>query len=267
MKKLFVGMLMLVLVLSFGASALAEGTLRVGMECDYTPFNWTQTDETENTLPLAGGGYADGYDVRIAQAIADGLGMELEIVKTAWDGLAPALMSGHIDVIIAGMSPTEERKATIDFSDAYYQSDLVIVVREDGAYTGATSLSDFAGARITGQLNTVHYSVIDQIDGVSKAIAMESFPAMIVSLNAGAIDGYVSERPGALAAQVSNPELTFVAFEGEAGFDVSTEDSAVAVGVQKGRELTVQINEVLAGISEADRQQIMADAVAASPLS
>ncbi len=81
--------------------------------------------------------------------IADGLGMELEVVKTAWDGLPMAVLSGDIDAIIAGMSPTAERQQTLDFSDPYYESDLVVVVRKDGAYAAATQLSDFTGARIT----------------------------------------------------------------------------------------------------------------------
>lgn len=111
-------------------------------------------------------------------------------------GLIPALNAGIIDAVIAGMSPTEERKLSVLFTDNYYHSDLVIVVRKDGTYANATQLSDFAGARITGQQNTFHYTVIDQIEGVQKMTAMESFPSMIVALNAGVIDGYVSERPG-----------------------------------------------------------------------
>ncbi len=51
------------------------------MECNYTPFNWTQVNETETTVALEGGGYADGYDVTIARAIADYLGKELVIKK------------------------------------------------------------------------------------------------------------------------------------------------------------------------------------------
>ena len=186
--------LVLAALLLVGACASAE-TLRVGMECDYAPFNWTQAEPSDTSVPIAAGGYADGYDVRIAKLIADGLGMELEVVKTAWDGLPMAVMSGDIDAIIAGMSPTAERKTTLDFSDPYYESDLVVVVRKDGKYAAATQLADFTGAKITAQLNTFHYTVIDQISGVDKQTAMETFPAMIVALNAGAIDGYISERP------------------------------------------------------------------------
>lgn len=258
--------LTLALIVMLGSVAFAD-TLRVGMECNYAPFNWTQAEDSETAVPIAAGGFADGYDVRIAQRIADALGMELEVVKIEWDGLTMALMSGKIDAIIAGMSPTEERKMTIDFSEPYYESDLVVVVRADGEYADAASLADFAGARITGQLNTFHYTVIDQIPDVKQQTAMETFPAMIVALNAGAIDGYISERPGAVSAVASNPELTFVSFAEGAGFEASPEDVAVAVGLVKGSELAEPINAALAEISREERQQIMDDAVASQPLS
>ena len=115
--KRCITLLLSLALLCAGALALADGTLRVGMECDYAPYNWTQADPSDEAVPLAAGGYADGYDVRIAKRIAQELGMELEIVKTEWDGLVPSLTSGMIDCIIAGMSPTEERKVSIDFSD------------------------------------------------------------------------------------------------------------------------------------------------------
>ena len=261
MRKLFAIVLVLGMILS---AAMAE-TLRVGMECNYAPFNWTQASETENTEPISGGGYADGYDVRIAQRIADYLGYDLEIVKTEWDGLIMSVMSGKIDCIIAGMSPTEERLMTIDFTDPYYESDLVIVVRKDGAYANAATLADFAGAKITGQLNTFHYTVIDQIPDVKKQTAMDTFPTMIVALNAGAIDGYVSERPGAESAVATNPDLTYVAFEAGNGFECDPADTTVAVGVAKGSELTAKINEALASISAEERVSIMEEALAAQP--
>ena len=261
MRRIIAVVIALMLVMSV---ACAE-TLRVGMECNYAPFNWTQAEDSENAVPLAGGGYADGYDVRIAQRVADYLGYELEVVKTEWDGLIMSLISGDIDCIIAGMSPTEERLMTIDFSDPYYESDLVIVVQKDGAYANATSLADFAGAKITGQLNTFHYSVIDQIPDVNQQTAMDTFATMLVALGAGAIDGYVSERPGAESAVATNPDLTFVAFEDGMGFECDPADTTIAVGIAKGSELTAQVNEALATISEEERVQIMADALAAQP--
>ncbi len=261
MKKLLCALIALTLLLGVAGAE----TLRVGMECNYAPYNWTQAEASDEALPLAGGGYADGYDVRIARRIAEELGYDIEIVKTEWDGLVPSLLSGNIDVIIAGMSPTAERMATIDFTDPYYESELVIVVRKDGEYADATSLADFAGARITGQLNTFHYTVIDQIPDVQKQTAMDTFPTMIVALNAGSIDGYISERPGAESAVATNPDLTYVEFDEGEGFETAPADISIAIGVAKGSELTAQINEALAAISAEEREQIMLDVLAAPP--
>lgn len=245
-------------------SASEGNTFVVGLECGYAPFNWTQMDDSNGAVPIDGGSeYAGGYDVEIAKKIAEGLGKELVVVKTEWDGLVPALVSGKIDAIIAGMSPTEERKQTIDFSDNYYKSDLVMVVKKGGAYENATKLSDFSGAKITGQLNTFHYSVIDQIEGVQKQVAMENFPTMRVALESGVIDGYVSERPEAISATSANDKYVMVTFED--GFNTSDDDTAIAVGLQKDSDLTAKINEILAGISEEERTTIMDTAIVNQP--
>ena len=103
---------------SGSSSSNSDDEFRVGMECGYAPFNWTQSDDSNGGVKIQGNDeYAGGYDVQIAQKIADGLGKKLVIVKTEWDGLVPAVQSGKIDAIIAGMSPTAERKESIDFTD------------------------------------------------------------------------------------------------------------------------------------------------------
>jgi len=272
MKKTLASALVLALALSFAACGAPEGSadkqvLRVGMECNYAPFNWTQLDDSNGAVPISSGGYAGGYDVEIAKRLADALGRELVIVKTEWEGLIPALNSGKIDAIIAGMSPTAERAESVDFSDPYYESELVIVVRKDGPYASATSLADFSGAKITAQLSTFHYTVIDQIPGVEKQTAMETFPAMIVALKSGKIDGYISERPGAVSAMASNPELTYVEFSEGNGFVTSKEDVAISVAVKKGSaELLAGINEALKSISQEERESLMQAALDNQPV-
>lgn len=237
---------------------------RVGLECGYPPFNWTQIDDSNGAVKIDGNAeYAGGYDVEIAKRIADGLGKELVIVKTEWDGLVPSLTSGKIDAIIAGMSPTAERKETIDFSMNYYKSDLVMVVKKGSKFENATSIQDFKGAKITAQLNTFHYSVIDQIEGVKKEPAMDNFPAMRVALQSGIIDGYVSERPEAVSASAANENFVLVEFTD--GFQTSDDDTAIAVGLKKGSELTEKINEVLAGISIDEQTKIMDEAIVNQP--
>ncbi|TQR20067.1 transporter substrate-binding domain-containing protein [Psychrobacillus vulpis] len=247
-----------------GSSSKEKETFTIGLEAGYPPFNWTQMDDTNGGVKLKGSAeYAGGYDVEIAKKVAEGLGKELVIVKTEWDGLVPALTSGKIDAIMAGMSPTEERKKTIDFSDNYYTSNFVMVVKKGGPYEGATSIQDFSGAKVTGQLNTSHYGVIDQIKGVKKQTAMDNFPAMRVALESGKIDGYVSERPEGISASSANENFVMVEFTD--GFVASEEETAVAVGLTKDSELTDKINEILAKISEEERQEIMDNAIKNQP--
>ena len=246
------------------ASNSEENVFRVGMEAGYAPFNWTQLDESNGGVKIDGSSeYAGGYDVEIAKKIAEGLGKELVIVKTEWDGLVPSLTSGKIDAIIAGMSPTAERKETIDFTDIYYKSDLVMLVKKGSAYENAETLKDFAGAKITAQLNTFHYTVIDQIPDVNKQEAMDNFPAMRVALESGVIDGYVTEKPEAISAQSANENFVMVEFK--EGFVTSEEDTAIAVGLKKDSELKDKINEVLKGISDVEKTEIMDKAIENQP--
>ncbi|EOT33612.1 ABC transporter permease subunit [Enterococcus durans] len=241
---------------------------RVGMEAGYAPFNWSQQTDANNGLPIQGQkSYAGGYDVQIAKKVADGLGKKLVIIQTKWDGLAPALQSGKIDAIIAGMSPTAERKKEIDFTDPYYESQLVVVVQKDGKYANAKSLADLSGAKITAQLNTFHYDVIDQIPGVDKQQAMDNFSAMRTALTSGMIDGYISERPEGVTATSVNKDLKMLELKGENGFQTKPEDVQIAVGMRKGDPDIQKVNQILGGISSKERTTIMDQAIKDQPAS
>ena len=242
------------------------GVLKVGMECNYAPFNWTQAKSSETAVSISAGGYADGYDVQVAKKMAEALGVKVEIVKLEWEGLIDALNSGVIDCIIAGMSATEDRKLSIDFTTNYYKSELVVVVNKGSKYETATSINDFAGAKITGQLGTFHYDVIDQMTGVNKQAAMADFPTMIVALQAGTIDGYVSELPGAVSAQFANSNLTYTKFASGQGFNASEDDVSVAIGVRKGSTLTAELNKALDNLTPQERNDLMTWAVASQPV-
>lgn len=117
------------------APATTTGTLKIGMECAYEPYNWTDTEGTSlSAVPISSEGqsglYANGYDVQIAQYVANRLGLKLEIYAMEWDSLIPAVNSGAIDAIVAGMSPTAERSEQLDFTDTYYESNLVVIIRK-----------------------------------------------------------------------------------------------------------------------------------------
>ena len=122
MKKIFMlALLMLVFLSGCGKKArfdFDKGQIVVGLEAGYAPFNWMETQKTETNHPLEGmNAYVEGYDVQIAKLLAEDLGLKLVIKRIEWKGLIPALESGMIDIIIAGMSPTEDRKLTINFTD------------------------------------------------------------------------------------------------------------------------------------------------------
>lgn len=117
------------------APATTTGTLKIGMECAYEPYNWTDTEGTSlGAVSISSEGqsglYANGYDAQIAQYVANRLGLKLEIYAMEWDSLIPAVNSGAIDAIVAGMSPTAERSEQLDFTDTYYESNLVVIIRK-----------------------------------------------------------------------------------------------------------------------------------------
>lgn len=117
------------------------------MECAYAPYNWTQEDDSNNAVPISGSSsYANGYDVMIAQYICQQLGWELEIVKTDWDSIVPAVQSGAVDCGICGQSITSDRLEMVDFSTPYYYATIVTLTQADGEYAGATSVADLPAA-------------------------------------------------------------------------------------------------------------------------
>lgn len=160
---------------------------RVGMECAYAPNNWQESEATDSNVPVenVAGTYAEGYDVQIAKAIAEGLGKELVIVKLSWDGLIDALNQGQIDAIIAGMMDTAERRESINFSEPYRETTYGLMVLADSPYLNATSIQDFSGAAVLGQQGTALDDVIEQIEGVDHLSPVGSVPDMISRLPAG----------------------------------------------------------------------------------
>lgn len=109
----------------------SNGTLKIAMECDYAPFNWSQKTNANGAVKIANTDfYANGYDVQIAKYIAAEMGMALEIHAIEWKSLILGLNADDYHGIIAGMSPTAEREEAVDFTDCYYNSNLVIIYKK-----------------------------------------------------------------------------------------------------------------------------------------
>ena len=254
-----------------GGTTTASGkeVLRVAMSADYAPFDWLQEDDSNGAVMTSNGSYMNGYDVLVAKYIAEKLDMDLEITQIDWDGLILSIQSGKVDCAIAGMSITSERSQSVDFSDPYYNANIVAVVAADGPYADAVNVTDFEGATLTSTLNTVWYDVLDQItDYATKDAALDTFASMVAAVHAGKIDGFTCDMPSAKSILVSNPDLKIIDFEGGTGFEVSNEETDLGIPCQKGNtELVDKINEVLAGLSQEDRDAMMDQAVASQPVS
>lgn len=265
-------LIVLVVALTFILSACSQSvyevkegnTLVVGLEAAYAPYNWTTTTETEFTMPIHGqaGAFVDGYDVVIAKKIAEELGLKLVIKAIDWDGLIPALQAGTIDVIIAGMSPTAVRKETVNFSSEYYRASQVMVVRTDSKYANATSISEFSGAEVIAQLGTLQDDLVNQIPGVKRGTALESYNAITNAVTSGVSDAFIAELPVAISITSSNPQLKYIQFDSENGFTVLEEDVVSAVAVRKvDNELLEAINGVLEKLSVESKEAWMTLAV------
>ena len=148
-KNLLVAPLLLCSALCFtscGTTTFDNSKLVIGLECGYAPFNWSENEANEYTLKVKNKNlYCDGYDIQIAKLLGEELGVEVEIMQIAWESLIPDLQVGSINAVIAGMTDTEERRQTIDFTDEYYRSELVLVVKKSVAdsYVEVLNSNDF----------------------------------------------------------------------------------------------------------------------------
>lgn len=261
---------------STSSSSQEREKLIVGLECNYAPFNWTENERTDSNYEISGTvTYAEGYDVQIAKMIADELDMELVIKKLEWDALIPSVQEYTIDLIIAGMSPTETRKVDIDFTSPYYSSEHVLLVESSSTYANVTSVSELSGARIAGQIGTLYDDIAHAIPGVVVGGDKPTVPEIVTELTTGIIDGTVLEYPVAQGLVAANPSLKIIQFAEGEGFTqlidsdtnearaIEDTDRDVSIGLAKGRdELKTQINEVLASISQDRRNELMGQAVA-----
>ncbi len=271
MKKLLAALAVGTLALagcSSGGDSANDDTFTVGMECGYQPFNWqTSSAETDSAVEISGGGgYCDGYDVMMSQAIADEMGQKLEVKKISWDGLQPALDSGEIDAIVAGMTASDEREEGIDFTSPYYESEgMVMIVRADSEMAGYTDIQDFSGHKVIGQKNTNYDTVIDQIEGVDHQTPLATYPELVAALQNGVADGITAEMPVAEGVVAANPGLAIVQFEDGHGFDV---DTTVSIGLKEGTrdsEFFKNVQKALDSISQDTRNEYMKTAVENAP--
>ena len=250
-------------------------TLTVAMECAYAPYNWTQNDDSNGAVPIVNnpGSYANGYDVMIAQKIADANGWTLEIVSSAWDSLCPAVQAGTMDANIAGQSMTADRMKEVDMAGPYYYATIVVLTTKDSPYANATSIADLAGGTCTSQSGTIWYdSCLPQIENTNLLAPADSAPAMIMQLQTGAVDYVCTDMPTALAAVAKDDNLVILNFSGTDGdFQFASEEELaenvnIGISVQKGNtQLADAIDTVLSVLNEEQFNALMDQAISIQP--
>jgi len=220
------------------ATGSEEGTdgkkvLTMGTSADFPPFE---------TIDAASGDYI-GFDIDLAKAIADKLGYELKIENMDFGGLISALQSERLDFIISGMSATEERKKSVDFSMEYHKSGEMFVTLKN---SDIKSFEDLEGKTIGVQLGSIQEEGAKKIkEETLKNIeisALNKAPELIQELKAGRIDAVYLDKTVAVG---------FIEELDLAGFDDPTEASpGMAIAFAKGSELTEEFNKVLDEMKE-----------------
>ncbi|WP_238162677.1 ABC transporter permease subunit [Cohnella sp. AR92] len=207
------------------ANAAAK-TITMGTSPDYPPY--------EN-VDAAAGGKIVGLDIDIAQAIADKLGYELKIAPSDFDGLIAALQSKRVDFVMSGMSVTEERKKSVDFSDTYYVASNTIVSRQD---SGLNTLEDLAGKKVGVQLGSTQEKVVSEIENPT-VLKLNKIPDLIQALKANRVDAVIVEDAVAAGYAQSNNDLNIAMIPaGDSG-------EGYAIAFPKGSELSAPFNEAL----------------------
>lgn len=224
-----------------GSSALQEikdsGKLVIGTCADYPPYEWHLIKDGKDEII--------GFDIDIAQAIADELGVELEIKDMDFDGLIPALSTGKIDMIIAGMNPTDERKQSVDFTDIYYtQKDALVIKSEDAE--NIQSENDLKKASLATQKATIQETYL--LENFPDA-ALQSVPkwnTAILSLVTGKVDAVLMVETVAKQYVEQNEGLEI------AGFDVASTPNESAIAVAKdNKDFLDAVNDILDEMKES----------------
>lgn len=275
MKNMKLALLPMLLCLPFtmvGCGGATE-TITIGLECDYAPFNWTTYESSEYTLPISNkaNAFADGYDIQIAKYLGQELNKEVKIVALPWDTLIPDLVMESIDLVIAGMTDTEERRQTISFTDEYYRSELVLITSKTIADQYQSALNSdqlrtlINGKIIVSQKGTVTNDVIVNTFakdyGATAANPLESFALAATDVSNGSAFAMTAELPVAQSIVANFTNLGIIHID-QAILGEAQAELGVSIGLRKTDvELQTSINEALAKLTTDERVEIMAGAL------
>ena len=228
---------------SEAASAAAElttvesGKLTMATNATFPPYEMT-TDA----------GTIEGIDVDTAKAIAEKLGLELQIDDMDFDAALLSVQQGKADIVMAGVTVTDERKAVMDFSDSYATGIQSIIVPND---SDIASPDDLAGKKIGTQRGTTGYIYCTDDFGEDAVVAYDSGLTAVQALNNGQVDAVVIDNAPAQEFVAANPGLKVL--------DTSYAEEDYAIGMAKGSALEDAVNKALEELKADGTLQAIVD--------
>lgn len=217
-------------------SESAGGTLVMATNAEFPPYEYYE------------GGEIIGIDADIARAIAEDMGMELRIDDMKFDSIVAAVQSGKADFGAAGMTVTEDRLVSVNFSDTYAEAKQVIIVKEDSDIAGA---DDLAGKKVGVQLGTTGDILADDVEN-GDIVRYDKGAEAVMALTQDKIDAVIIDN---------EPAKVFVSEnEGLKTIDDAYEIEEYAIAVAKDNtELLDKINESIANLKESGKLQEIID--------
>ena len=204
-------------------TTVEAGKLTMATNAAFPPYEMT-TDAGE----------FEGIDIETAQAIADKLGLELQIDDMDFDAALLSVQQGKADIVMAGVTVTDERKAVMDFSDNYATGIQSIIVPEG---SDIASPDDLAGKKIGTQRGTTGYIYCSDDFGDENVVAYDDGLTAVQALNNGQVDAVVIDNAPAKEFVAANPGLVIL--------DTSYAEEDYAIGVAKGSSLKDAVNAAL----------------------
>lgn len=222
MKNIFKN-LVLFLMLIMNTLTFAKGKLYVGTNAEFPPFEYLDKGEVV------------GFDIDLVKAIGKKLDMEIVIKDMAFDGLIPALETNKIDIVIAGMTASDERKMAVNFSNPYYTANQVIILNDNN--NDIKTFDDLNGKLVGVMLGFTGDVVVSEMKDVKSKKYNASYAA-IMELQNNKIDAVVLDSETALNYVKNNKGLKLAETSGE------PEEYAIAIS-KKNSELLNKINTAL----------------------
>ena len=219
-------------------STVEPGKLIMSTNAAFPPYEMT-TDSGE----------FEGIDIETAQAIADKLGLELQIDDMDFDAALLAVQQGKADMVMAGVTVTDERQNVMDFTDSYATGIQSIIVKED---SDIASVDDLAGKKIGTQRGTTGYLYCSDDFGDENVVAYDNGLTAVQMLNNGQVDCVVIDSAPAKEFIAANPGLKLL--------DTAYVEESYAIGVGKGNtELKDAINTALEELKADGTLQAIVD--------